>query len=434
MHNKLKYIAAGLALALSLSACGGSNNPVPVQRLDELTAAAVAADRFAGMVVSENAVTVKKEADKTVAELLVAKGDQVYEGQKLFRYDTDELSLGLDKQELDLDRLEAEIDNLEDQIKDVKKELKNAKGDTKTQLNIQQRQLEMEKTQAEYDKEAMQKDISYTKEMLRNADIYSTVDGTVRSVDEDNPEEYIVIQQAGAYRVKGTLNEMNMSMGIMEGAYVQIQSRLDPGMVWTGVVDMVDYENAEQNSYDAMYYGTSDSMTTTSSYPFYISLDSTEGLLLGQHVYIQLAGQPVSLDGVFIPESYLMDLLYTPDTDLVTANVWVVGSNGKLEKRAVSLGEYDINTGSYPVLDGLDFADYVADPSNPDCREGAEISINGKLGFVDDSGLTPQEQAIAESQIADFIENAEEEYAYDDAGDPWYPDGSEPYSSESTEG
>lgn len=417
MLKKLRYIAAGMALALTLSACGGSNDPVPVQRVDQLTVAAMASDRYAGMVVSENAVTFKKESDKTVGELLVEVGDQVRQGQKLFSYDTDELSLSLDKQELELDRLEAEIDDLEDQISDVKKELKSAKGDTKTQLNIQQRQLEMELTQAEYDGESLEKDIEYTKEMLRNAIIYSTVDGTVRSINEDNYEEYIVVQQTGAYRIKGVLNEMNMGTGIMEGVNVQIISRLNPGQIWTGVVETIDYENAEQNSYDTMYYGNTSAMTSTSNYPFYIALDSTDGLLLGQHVYIQIAAQTLSTDEVCIPESYLMDLLYSPEEDQITASVWAVGSDGKLEKRTVTLGNYDINTGSYQVLAGLDFADYVADPANPDCHEGAEVSIDGKTGFVDDSGLTPEEQQIVAAEIADSIENAEEEYDYDDGSD-----------------
>lgn len=408
MRNKLKFLALGLALVLGLSGCG-SDNPVPVERVDTLTAAATAADRFAGVVVSDNSVKVAKETDKTIKELLVQVGDQVKRGEKLFSYDTDELQLNLDKQELDLDRLEAEIDDLEDQIDDVEKEIKSASGDAKTQLNIQLRQLEMELTQSTYDKSTLKTEIDYTKKMLKNVTVKSPIAGTIRSIDEENAEEYIVIQEVGAYRIKGLLNEMNMSMGIMEGAAVQIISRLDPTRVWTGVVELVDYENAEQNSYDSMYYGVaSDSMTSTSSYPFYVELDSTDGLLLGQHVYIQLASVAMDPSVVYIPENYLMDLFYDSETGQTTAAVWAVSTEGKLEKRTIILGGYDSNTGSYEVLDGLDFTDYVADPSNPDCKEGAPISIQGQTGYVDDSGLTPEEQASIASEIADSIEHAEE--------------------------
>lgn len=408
MRNKLKFLALGLALVLGLSGCG-SDNPVPVERVDTLTAAATAADRFAGVVVSDNSVKVAKETDKTIKELLVQVGDQVKRGEKLFSYDTDELQLNLDKQELDLDRLEAEIDDLEDQIDDVEKEIKSASGDAKTQLNIQLRQLEMELTQSTYDKSTLKTEIDYTKKMLKNVTVKSPIAGTIRSIDEENAEEYIVIQEVGAYRIKGLLNEMNMSMGIMEGAAVQIISRLDPTRVWTGVVELVDYENAEQNSFDSMYYGVaSDSMTSTSSYPFYVELDSTDGLLLGQHVYIQLASVAMDPSVVYIPENYLMDLFYDSETGQTTAAVWAVSTEGKLEKRTIILGGYDSTTGSYEVLDGLDFTDYVADPSNPDCKEGAPISIQGQTGYVDDSGLTPEEQASIASEIADSIEHAEE--------------------------
>ena len=131
MNKKLKTVAAGLALMLGLSACSaGEPAYVPVERVDRLIAATVAADKYAGVVISDNAVNVAKESDKTVKELLVKEGDQVREGQKLFSYDTDELNLTLDKQELEQDRLEAEIKDIEKQIKDVNSELKKASGDT----------------------------------------------------------------------------------------------------------------------------------------------------------------------------------------------------------------------------------------------------------------------------------------------------------------
>lgn len=266
----------------------------------------------------------------------------------------------------------------------------------------------MEQTQAEYDEEVLETEIEYTKKMLKNIHVYSPIDGTVRSISEDNYEQYIVIQKTGAYRVKGVLNEMNMGMGIMEGTAVQIVSRLNPDQVWNGVVELVDYENAEQNSFDNMYYGNVNSMTSSSSYPFYISLESTDGLLLGQHVYIQIAVTVTDPTVPYLPESYLMDLLYDDVSGTATAAVWMVNTEGVLTKQTVTLGEYDMATGCYQIIDGLDFVDYVADPTNPGCKEGAAISIDGQTGYVDNSGLTPSEQESISESIADFVENAEE--------------------------
>ena len=408
MRTKLRYIALVLCLALGLSGCG-EKVYVPVVRVDSLTAAALAADQFAGMVVSDSSVTVTSESGKKVKELLVKEGDKVTLGQKLFSYDSDELELALDKQELDLDRLEAELKEIKAQIKEVQAELKKAKDDTKTQLNIQLRQLETELTQATYDQEEMKTEIAYTKKMLKNIDVKSPIDGTIRTINADNPEEYIVIQQAGAYRVKGMLNEMSMGMGLMEGSPVEIVSRLDPNLIWKGTVETVDYENAEQNSYDAMYYGNTGNLNTASSYPFYVALESTDGLLLGQHVYIRMAvPTPEDPEAVFVPENYLMDVLYDMETGITTATVWAVSTEGTLEKRTVTLGEYDMTTGCYQILEGLDQWDFIADPSNPDCKEGAQISINGQTGYVDDSGLTPAEQESIAASIAYDIEFAEE--------------------------
>ena len=57
---------------------------------------------------------------------------------------------------------------------------------------------------------------------------------------------------------------------------------------WTGKITLVDYENPSQGSDTDRYMGTSsDEMTSASKYPFYVSLDSTDGLLLGQHLYIE---------------------------------------------------------------------------------------------------------------------------------------------------
>lgn len=378
MKKKFRYMAAGAALLLSLCGCSEEQSAVTVIRADELTLAATAADWFAGVVVSDNAVQIPKEADKNIDELLVVKGAMVTEGDKLFSYDTDELNLTLDKQELELARLDAEIKDTKEQITTVKKEIeefKKNKTDT-TNKELQLRQLNMDLTQAEYNKSALNAEITYTKGMLQNVSVYSPVSGTVRSIDETNSESYIVIQQTGAYRVKGVLNEMSMGMGIMEGTAVQIVSRLNPDQVWNGIVELVDYENAEQNSYDQMYYGmvAAESTTNSSSYPFYITLESTEGLLLGQHVYIQLATADIAPDSLYVPESYLVDVTTDP-LGMPTASVWMVGEEGVLIKKIVGLGEYDLNTGSYQILSGLTGEDYVADPANPGCVEGAEVIL-----------------------------------------------------------
>ena len=42
--------------------------------------------------------------------------------------------------------------------------------------------------------------------------------------------------------------------------------------------------------------------------------------------------------------------------------VWAQNSKGKLEKRSITLGEYNTETDTYPVTDGLTAEDYIAFP------------------------------------------------------------------------
>lgn len=381
MKKPVKMLAAVLALMLVLSGCGSDDTIVPVVRVSMLTKAGAAADNYAGVVISENAVQIQRDTQQTIAELYVSEGEEVREGQKLFSYDSDELNLTLDRQELDLDRLEQEITAKKKQISDVEKELKTATGDTKTQLNIQLRQLQTELTQSEYDQEDLESEIKYTRQMLRNVDVTSPISGTVRKIDESS-SAYITIQQAGAYQVQGQINELNLNAGIASGTAVTVVSRLDPERIWNGTVTMVDYNNVSTNSYDTLY-GNADTMSSSTSYPFYVSLETTEGLLLGQHVYIRLAGLNDNSTGrILMPESYLMDISYDEQTRIASASVWCPGEDGRLVKQPVILGQYMSDTGCYVILEGLTLEGYVADPTNPDCGEGVATDLRSEDDFA----------------------------------------------------
>ncbi len=46
-------------------------------------------------------------------------------------------------------------------------------------------------------------------------------------------------------------------------------------------------------------------MGATSKYPFYVELSSADGLMLGQHVYMELASGETATGGLWLPEYYL---------------------------------------------------------------------------------------------------------------------------------
>lgn len=379
--KKLFTALLAVCLALSVAGCSSDSTGVYVQSVAELVSQGGIApgDRFAGILVSENVTEVRKDQDKTVSELLVKEGDDVTEGQPLFSYDTDQLELSLNRQRLELEQLKASIQSYKEQIEELKKERANAPAGDRLEYTIQIQTLEIDLKEAELSVAAEENAVLQAEALLENATVYSPVTGRVQSVNEGgydnygNPLPYIAIRQAGAYRVKGTIGELQLG-GIFEGTRMRILSRTDETKFWTGTVSLIDFENPYQGSEYDMYYGTgSDEMTSASKYPFYVELDDPEGLILGQHVYLELdTGDAGEQTGLQLSSVFLC---YSEDGSVY---VWAEGQKG-LEKRVVELGEYNMGMDTYEILSGLTEDDYIAFPDDELCVEGApttrELSV-----------------------------------------------------------
>ena len=370
-----KWLMPALAAAMLLALCGcaESGTAVYVQSVAKLSGLGGIApgDRFAGIVVSENVAEVDKDSDKTIEELLVKAGDDVTEGQILFSYDTEQLQLALDKQRLEKEQLEASIENYKDQIADLEKQRKKAGQSSQLQYTVQIQSLQVDLKEAELNLKAKEQEVAKSETVLQNADVKSPVTGRVQEINEngtDNygrPMAYITIQQSGSYRVKGTLGELQRG-GIMEGTRMRIVSRTDESVFWLGTVTLVDYENPSQGNQNDMYYGMSaDEMTASSKYPFYIELDNTDGLILGQHVYLEVEKDAGEETGIPVSLAFIC---YDDDG---SAYVWAENGRGKLEKRVVTLGAPNDMMGTVSVVDGLTEEDYIAFPDAELCKEGA---------------------------------------------------------------
>ena len=359
-------------LLLALAGCANSEGAVYVQNVADLGALGGIApgDRFAGVVVSENVAEINKDSDKSVEELKVREGDDVTEGQELFSYDTEQLQLNLDKQRLELEQLNATIENYKDQIADLEKDRDRVGTADKLQYTVQIQSLQVDLKEAELSVKAKETEVSKSESLLENAVVVSPVTDRVQSISENgvdnygNPLPYITIQQAGSYRVKGTLGELQRG-GIMEGSRITILSRTDESLTWSGTVSLVDYENPVQGGNNDYYYmGPTDEMTTASKYPFYVELDSTEGLILGQHVYLMLEVEETEPAGIAVSSAFIC---YEEDG---SAYVWAE-NKGKLEKRTVTLGEYNMMNDTMEILEGLTESDYIAFPDPELCVVGA---------------------------------------------------------------
>lgn len=373
--NHKKQIALLLAgcLTFSLPACGNKDGGVYVQSVATLSQIGGIApgDRFAALVVSESVTEIQRDADKTIEELLVKEGDDVAEGQELFAYDTEQIQLGLDKLYLEKEQLESSIENLKNEIAQLEKNRQYAGTRDKLQYTIQIQTNQLDLKEAEINLNTKGNEITKAENLLENATIVSPVTGRVTAVSESgtdnmgNPLPYITIQKAGSYRVKGTLNELQRG-GIVEGDRVRMESRTAPGTYWMGTVTLVDYENPSQgNNNNMYYYSDSDDMSSSSKYPFYVELDSSDGLLLGQHLYLQLDDGEEDSDssGLQLSSAFIC---FEEDG---SSYVWVE-KGAKLDKRTVTVGEYDYMRDTYPILDGLAESDFIAFPDES-CISGA---------------------------------------------------------------
>ncbi len=370
--KKVSCLLLALCLLLTFAACSTAKGAVYVQSVAELSGLGGIApgDRFPGMVVSENVAEIQKDSDKTIGELLVREGDDVTEGQELFSYDTEQLQLALDKQRLELEQLLATIENYKQQIKELEKYRDRASAKDKLEYTVQIQTLQVDLKEAELNQADKERAVANSESIMENATVVSPVTGRIQSINESgtdnygNPVPYITIQQSGSYRVKGTIGELQRG-GIMEGTRVRLVSRTDASVFWLGTVTLVDYENATQGSGDDMYYGfTVDEMTTSSKYPFYVELDSTDGLILGQHLYIELDSGDDSATGLSISSAFIC---YDEDG---SAYVWAE-NRGKLEKRSVSVGEYNPMLDTIEILEGLTEQDFIAFPDEELCVAGA---------------------------------------------------------------
>ena len=385
---KKTCIAAILALALSLSlaACAGKAGGVYVQNVGDLSGFGVTdADRFPGVVVAENVTKIQRDADKTVGELFVKAGDTVKTGDQLFSYDTEQLQLNLDKQKLEQEQLEATIENYKGQISELETQRANAGSSQQLAYTVQIQTMQVDLKEAELNLEAKKTDVAKSKALLENAVVTSPVDGQIQAINESTTDQngreqpYITIQQAGSFRVQGTLGELQRG-SFTVGTRVKVLSRTNDD-TWTGTISTIDYENPAQNNSNNYYISSdssSSSLNSSSRYPFYVELDSTDGLILGQHVYLALdSGE--DLTGLRLSSAFVVM------NDDGSAYVWAE-KNGKLEKRTVTLGAYDDMTDTYAVTDGLSEADYVAYPDE-NCVEGAATTREEPAETIPEDGM-----------------------------------------------
>lgn len=346
-------------------------------------------NRFAGVVESQQTWEVQQDTEKTVKEIFVEVGQNVEVGTPLFTYDTAKMEQDLSQAQLDLEKMDNDITNTKSQIEQLQKEKKQADKDNQLSYTMEIQTLETEMKRSEYEKKSKSVEINKLQDSIQNATVTSEISGVVKSINNGNSmnmysgesQAFMTVLALGDYRIKGRINEQNMG-SIMQGQRMIIRSRVDEEQTWTGTVTNVDMENPTSgNDGGVVYSGTSDSMTQTSNYPFYVELDSSDGLMLGQHVYMEVDnGQQEKKEGLWLPEYFINDV----DSD---PYVWM-DKDGELVKQSVALGEHDENLMEYQIKEGLTEKDAITYP-----EDGLEEGMKTELGEYGQMGQSNPEPA-----------------------------------------
>ena len=365
--KKAAFILA-LAMLLGVAAgCGQSAGEASVQSVSMICGLGSAGmtDRFAGVVSALGETNIKKDDSMTIGEIKVKAGDAVNVGDVLFTYDMSQLEIDLEDAQLSLEELKSQLETQQEEKKQAEDALDETTDDTERRrllLDIRGYNNEMQKTNRSIAEK--NRDIEKLQKNMQNSSVKAEVAGEVKSVNANgstdsngNPLPLISIVQTGGYRVKGYVNENNASV-LSEGISVIIRSRVSD-QTWQGTISSIDWNNPAQsgsNYYDSGSSGSSDT-GNSSKYPFYVELSSSDGLLMGQHVYIEpdLGQGAQDANTIHLPAYFINDADSSPW-------VWAQNSSGKLEKRSVTLGEHDAKLDTYVVTDGLTASDYIAFP------------------------------------------------------------------------
>ncbi|MCD8338343.1 MAG: efflux RND transporter periplasmic adaptor subunit [Lachnospiraceae bacterium] len=349
-------------------------------------------DRYSGEVEAQATLEIKLDSNRTLDECFVEVGDIVEEDQALFSYETQEEEDQIVQNEIDIEKQQMEIESYEAQITSYEKLIATyTDEDDILEANLMIQSYQNSIRSLEYEIQSLQAENESLQETIDESVVTAEMGGIVQKISDTETDSdsyysssessaYITILAEGDYRIKGTINELNYN-DIYEGISVIVYSRVDSSQTWTGEITDISTEQDEGDS-DSYYYYYSSSSSDTSTYSFYVDLDSSEGLLLGQHVYIEVdSGQSEEKSGMWLEEFYIIQ-----EGD--SAYVWLANTSNLIEKHEITLGEYDGELAEYEVLDGLEADDYIAFPSDG-ISEGdpviySDIAVVSELDDSDD--------------------------------------------------
>ncbi|MEH6891138.1 efflux RND transporter periplasmic adaptor subunit [Bacillus sp. JJ864] len=366
MKKKTKLLIVGLA-TIGIGAgsyfalAGGSSTPAMAYSGYKVTEKKIEnAQKFGGEVIPNGIETIAFDPTKGNYELAVKKGDQVKKGQLLFKYNNSSIKLEKSEAEMQKKLAEKEVSLLQKQLDASKQKLQTAKqsgaaGDmlkaAEQEVQAQETQLETKKFEVEKAKQMMQN----SQEKENALSVTSPVDGMIEDINKGTEEKAamsgMTIRTAGPLKVKGQLSEYELSQ-MKVGQEVSVTSKTVPGKTWTGKVTEIGttpLKNMDENK-------------TVSNYPFVITLDNSDDLQPGFHVYV--TAKSGEANGLVVPKS---SIVKKGDKNIV-----FVVKGGKAKEQAITI---EFETDSEAKISGLKTGEQVISKPEKDLQDGMEVNM-----------------------------------------------------------
>ena len=253
---------------------------------------------YSGVVEPQQTADITKDADRSIDQVYVNIGDTVKQGDKLFSYNTGELESKIATAKIDLEGIQNDITENNNKISLYQRQRGNAETEAeKLQYTANIQDEENTKSQNELQLKLKQSEIDTMQKSLENSVVTAPISGIIKQINSNSSDAsgaYMTILMNGAFRIKGTVDENNVR-SLTTDTDVIVHSRNVEGKQWSGTITKVDTEKPADSQNNNNYFDNQNS-DSSAKYYFYVTLDSTEDMLLGEHVYIEILQNNIAED------------------------------------------------------------------------------------------------------------------------------------------
>ncbi|KOS29997.1 ABC transporter substrate-binding protein [Bacillus anthracis] len=356
-------VAIGIAAASYFAFAGGGGSEVAMAYSGyKVTEKQIEnAQKFGGEVIPNGIETISFDPTKgTVMKVAVKKGDEVKKGQLLFKYNDPAAKQGVTEAEMQKKIAQKEVTLFQKQIDAAKQKLQKDKNAglpaealKASEIEVQQleSQLEMKKFEVEKSDEM----IKAAKERVNTLSVTSPADGVIDDIvkiaDEKTGMSGITLRHAGPFKVKGQLSEYELA-SMKVGQEVTVSSKTVAGKTWTGKVTEIGSTPLK----------SMDENKTVSNYQFTVTLDNSEELQNGFHVYV--TSKSGEATGTIVPKSSIVKK--------GDKNVVFVIKDGKAKEQAVTV---EFETDSEAKVSGVKKEEQIISKPEKDLKDGMEVVV-----------------------------------------------------------